>query len=156
MSSEKSIQLYQAETLSVQQKKELLKIYNKYFPLSIWSKKYFDTFFSDTKRCPIGFFLKAGDAYIGLVLGRINKYDNFFNINTLLIIPRYQKKGLGKKLLDKIILEIKKNHSVEKISLHFREQNRLKEFYTNLGFKNHRFDGYYNNGDRKYYMDIKI
>ena len=72
------------------------------------------------------------DSIIGAVLGGFDGRRGW--IHHLAIHPQYQKKGLGKKIMNKIIgtFEEKK---VLKVKLEVLENNKaVIEFYTNLGW----------------------
>lgn len=155
MVKEISIELFPIKSLDTHQRKLALNLYNKNFPLSQWSEKYFNAFLANTSRLPLGFYITKNGYPVGLVLGHIDK-NSAFNISILLVKPSCQKQGLGKYLIEKIIKEIRKNHSLKKAYLHFRDQNNLEKFYTKLGFGNHSIKGTYSNGDKKHYMDIII
>ena len=55
-------------------------------------------------------------------------------IEKLSVIPEFRKKGIGKKLMDHAITEIKKKGGSEISIALIDEQTILKEWYANMGF----------------------
>lgn len=139
-------------------KKQLLSFYNKNFPLSRWSEKYFNRFLDDRKKRKMEcLVLEKNEKIIGFILGR--KFGNIkprYNLTTLLVDGGYRGRGFSKVLLDKFLKTIKKNKSVKKVYLHFRDSNDYESFYRHYGFNKHRTTGTYSNGEKKHYMEITL
>ena len=136
------------------EKKELLDFYNKNFPLSQWSEKYFLNYF---KNDAIFYAAKEGNKIAGIVCGQETKPGSrIFIISALAVDVRFRRKGYGRLLLAKILEEIFGKKSIKMACLHFRESNKLENFYSKFGFGNHAIDGAYSNGEPKHYMDLKI
>ena len=56
-------------------------------------------------------------------------------INYLAVLPKFQRRGFGKKLVNKAIIELRKLGCL-KVNLQVRKSNRaVVEFYKHLGFK---------------------
>jgi len=138
--------------------KKLVHFYNSNFPLSSWSNEYFNSFLNDeNKRKMECFILKRNKKIIGFILGR--KVGNIrfrYNLTTLLVDKRFRGKGYSKLLLNEFLKNVKKNKSVQKVYLHFRDSNNFKEFYKHCGFRGHRIAGTYSNGEKKHFMEIKL
>lgn len=135
----------------------LVSIYNKNFPLSRWSKKYFFTFLLDSPRSFFGFYIKQDENIIGLALGRLIPQDiSIFCLSALWVDKRFRGQELGKKLVQKIISVIANKRSVGKIILHFRDSNNLEKYYSRLGFSGHKITGAYSNGEPKHYMELNL
>jgi len=139
-------------------KKQLAKFYNDNFLLSKWSNKYFNGFLDDKKlRKMECFVLERNGKVVGFVLGRkVGRIKSRYNLTTLLVDKKYRGKGYSKLLMDKFLKTIKKNKETKKVYLHFRDSNDFKGFYRNYGFSKHRITGYYSNGEKKHYMEIKL
>ncbi len=76
--------------------------------------------------------MEYGDINIGLLAYYVNK--DFCFISIIGIIEKYQKRGLGKRLFQ-ILIEDMKNLNVSKIRLEVHNKNvKANTFYTKLGF----------------------
>ena len=60
--------------------------------------------------------------------------SNQTKLHQLYVLPDYQQKGIGKKLLDEVIRRSKKNKS-ERIILNVNRKNPAVDFYVHVGFK---------------------
>lgn len=139
-------------------KKQLLAFYNSNFPLSQWSKKYFNAFLDDkNKGAMLCFVLEKNGKIVGFILGRtVGKIKKRLNLTTLVVDKKYRGQGLGKILLNTFLEKTKKNKSIKKVYLHFRDSNNLESFYKHYGFKKHRITGQYSNDEKKHYMEIAL
>ena len=72
---------------------------------------------------------------------------------TLDILPEWQGKGVGKRLLEHIIGQARRDN-IERINLEVAEDNyKAIQFYLNLGFQTvKRLKGYYSEGCHALYM----
>ena len=81
---------------------------------------------------------QVGEEIVGDIIfgeARDNKFDCDGEVYAINILPKYQKQGIGGKLLDKALEELKKNYS--KIYLKVIEQNvNARSFYQHKGFEN--------------------
>lgn len=144
-------------SLSKKDRVALSAIYNKNFPLSVWSEEYFLSFLSDFSRLSLGFCIKQGNRLAGFILGRLlSKKSSVFCLSTLWVDSRFRGKGHGKELVQKLIPAISSEKETRKIILHFRDSNDLENYYSRLGFSGHKIKGAYSNGDLKHYMELKI
>ena len=137
-------------------KKQLSLFYNANFPLSQWSQNYFSAFLDDeNERRMLCLVLEKNSKILGFILGRaVGNINNRYNITTLLIDEDQRGKKYGQFLLNKFLKTLRKDKSVKKAYLHFRDSNNLESFYNHCGFRKHRIAGYYSNGERKHYMEI--
>ncbi len=71
----------------------------------------------------------------GVVMGfvGIKIYDSYLKIHKIYIIPDFQGKSIGKKLINHVI-EIAKTNNLESISLNVNRYNKAVTFYEHLGF----------------------
>lgn len=76
------------------------------------------------------------DRVVGFVLGtsKLLHFGRVFEIDCLAVDPSYQHNGIGKKLLEKIIDNLKEQGIVN-ISLLTASEGILPEFYKKYGFK---------------------
>lgn len=103
------------------------------------------------------FILEKDRQVIGFILGRkVGNIKPRYNLTTLLVDKRYRGRGFSNVLLNKFLKTIKKNKSVKKVYLHFRDSNDYKSFYRHYGFSKHRTTGTYSNGEKKHYMEITL
>ncbi len=136
-------------------KKYLLFFYNKNFPDSVWSEKYFDSIL--LKKETILLVLQKNNQLAGFVLAKKSlTTKKSLNLCAILVDKDFQHCGFGKMLVKKLLLQVKKNTRISSMYLHFREKNKLEKFYQKLGFKNIVPDGFYKNGDKKYRMEISL
>ncbi len=136
------------------EKKELLDFYNKNFPLSQWSEKYFLNFF---KKGSIFYAVKEKNKIAGIICGKKEKSDRrTFKIYALAVDSDCRGRGYGRLLMAELLKKIFDNKSIKMACLHFRESNKLENFYSKFGLGNHAIDGAYSNREPKHYMDIKI
>jgi ribosomal protein S18 acetylase RimI-like enzyme len=138
--------------------KFLATFYNKNFPLSRWSNKYFNIFLADKNARKMEcFILEKNKKIIGFILGRkVGNIKARYNLSTLLVDKKYRGKGYSKLLLNAFLKNVKKNKSSTKVYLHFRDSNNFEGFYTHYGFSGHRISGIYSNGEKKHYMEIRL
>lgn len=77
--------------------------------------------------------IKEENLLIATILGTYDGRRGF--VYHLAVRPEYQRKGLGKKLLGSMIIELKK-HKAKKINLMVRNDNLLAmEFYNQQGWE---------------------
>jgi ribosomal protein S18 acetylase RimI-like enzyme len=84
-------------------------------------------------------FVLDNDEYAGLATCFVNfstfKARPYINLHDIFVLDKYRGKGLGRKLLEKII-EIAIEKDCCKVTLEVREDNLLaKNLYRELGFK---------------------
>lgn len=90
-------------------------------------RQYFEKFIESVKNN--AFIIVYGDAKIGFYNGEL--LDNgHYEIGNICIIPEYQGRGIGKKIL-KDILEKYKNFDIE---IQYFKQNPVGKLYKKLGF----------------------
>ena len=79
---------------------------------------------------------KEGNDYLGFASYEIDIHQtNKTNIHKIYILPSTQGKGIGKKLIDYIADEAKKQKNVA-IVLNVNKYNKALHFYLKLGFSN--------------------
>jgi diamine N-acetyltransferase len=78
----------------------------------------------------------SDDTLVGFLMYDIDReYDNYW-IDELMIDKKYQKKGYGKKAVEIIIAEMKKDANHNKIYLHIEKGNiNAVKLYESFGFK---------------------
>lgn len=135
--------------ISEEKKKEVLSFYNDNFPKSQWSENFFMSFIKGKERSPIGYIIEINDEVAGMILGRVSKdREREFNLATLLVNENYRGRGVANVLMNRLIEEVREKEIFEKIYLHFRESNKLRDFYEKFGFNNFQKDGAYSNGEK--------
>ena len=87
------------------------------------------------------FIAKKGEDIVGIVTGSITNYGPLQGnkkmgiINTITVLPSYRRKGIGKKLCDKIT-EWFSNQKIEDVTLFNTVKNSLsKAFWESCGFE---------------------
>lgn len=60
---------------------------------------------------------------------------NLFRLTKIYIMPEFQHQGLGRKLFNKVLEEIKKTTSTYTLEVYVNHHNKSYGFYTNLGMK---------------------
>lgn len=90
-------------------------------------RKYFDNFINTYKEN--SYIIELNGEYIGFY-NDVLLEDNTYEIGNICIIPKYQGKGIGTKLLKDII---SKNKDKD-IKLQYFKQNPVGELYKRLGF----------------------
>lgn len=90
-------------------------------------RKYFDNFINTYKEN--SYIIELNGEYIGFYNDELLE-DNTYEIGNICIIPKYQGKGIGTKLLKDII---SKNKDKD-IKLQYFKQNPVGELYKRLGF----------------------
>ena len=82
--------------------------------------------------------LVSGDGYIGTVsfgASSIEKYSGWGEVYTLYLLPQYTGKGLGKRLMDRALAEVKES-GYSRVMLFALDKNiSARRFYENYGFK---------------------
>lgn len=98
------------------------------------------------------FKLEQRGEIVGLI--ESSRTEGGILLETILIDPIHQNKGVGKKLFNEFLKTVTNG---EKITLHFRESKRsqLERFYSGLGFTNLSQDGTYKNSEKKYRMEFR-
>lgn len=150
------MQLISLQNIAFPDLESLFLLNNLSFPSSLWTKKVFDLYFARTSFFPLGFILKTDAKIVGFIFGKPNLSKDFFYIDFLWVYPEHRGKSLGKLLMEKMLDEIRKIKSVQEVGLHFREANRLENFYKKLGFSRLEVPRQYKNGDIKISMRLKI
>lgn len=151
------MRLQSIKNLSKKKRIQLAAMYNEIFLFSPWSEKYFLAFLQNRSRWSLGYIIKEKNELAGFVLGRNSKrYAESFNLSVVCVDKKFRSKGAGKLLIRKIIQTVSRRKKLQKIFLHFRDANNLKNYYSCFGFSNHKIDGTYSNGDLKNYMELKI
>jgi ribosomal protein S18 acetylase RimI-like enzyme len=84
---------------------------------------------------------KVGNEYAGITNCFINistfRAKPYFNVHDVTVLKEYRGKGIGRKLLEKVI-EIARNRGYCKITLEVREDNKnAKALYQSLGFSDY-------------------
>lgn len=107
--------------------------YKKYVE-NIWGswkeeeqRKYFDNFITNVKNN--AFIIIFENTKIGFYNGEISS-DGNYEIENICIIPQYQNKGIGSKILREKIQENKDRD----ITIQYFKQNPVGELYKRLGF----------------------
>lgn len=98
-------------------------------------------------------FAKKANKLIGTMGAYRKKDDDFVNIVGVYVTSNERGKGVGKKLMEALLTEIKKNSNIKKACLCVSiEQKPAINLYQNLGFK---IVGRENKlmGDQKYYEE---
>lgn len=90
-------------------------------------KNYFEKFISTVK--DNAYIIMYGDKKIGFYNGEILENGNY-EVGNICIIPEYQGKGIGSKIL-KDILEENKDKNIE---IQYFKQNPVGKLYDRLGF----------------------
>lgn len=90
-------------------------------------RKYFENFINNIKEN--AFIIMSGDTKIGFYNGEVLENGNY-EVGNICIIPEYQGKGIGTKIL-KDKLEEYKNYDIE---LQYFKQNPVGILYKRLGF----------------------
>ena len=90
-------------------------------------RKYFENFINNVR--DNAFIIMSGDTKIGFYNGEVLENGNY-EVGNICIIPEYQSKGIGTKIL-KDKLEEYKNYDIE---LQYFKQNPVGNLYRRLGF----------------------
>ena len=90
-------------------------------------KKYFEKFISSVKNN--AYIIMDGEKKIGFYNGEILENGNY-EVGNICIIPEYQGKGIGSKIL-KDILEKNKDRDIE---IQYFKKNPVGKLYERLGF----------------------
>lgn len=148
------IQIIELLDQSFSKKKELLEFYNISFPKSKWSMTGVNSFFMKENN-GVCFIVEKEEKISALIMGRINKNDrSSIILSALLVGDELEGKGYGKILVEKFIDRSFINNGFQKIKLHFRDSNDLRNFYEKFGFEYGGICGQYKNGEKKHYMDM--
>ena len=91
-------------------------------------QKYFDHFINQVK--DNAFIIQCANQDIGFYNGEISESKNY-EIGNICIIPEYQRKGIGSRILNDII----KKYSDTDIEIQFFKQNPVGKLYERLGFQ---------------------
>lgn len=84
-------------------------------------------------------FAKHRNEFVGITTCFVNistfKAKPYFNVHDIAVLKEFRGKGVGRKLLEKVI-ETAKERGYCKVTLEVREDNtNAMKLYTNLGFK---------------------
>ena len=132
----------------------LKNIYNRNFPLSKWSSKKIRSFLKPGSLIVIA---KIKQEIVGFACGRPEKNNGKkFYISALLVRNKFRGKGFAEVITRALIDNASRFKKFDTVCLHFRESKNLKKFYKKIGFRNHRIDGDYSNGEKKHYMEISF
>lgn len=95
-----------------------------------WSEKSFESELKNKHSLTlVGFLNKSAISYI------TGQFFDFFNINSLAVLSKYRRQGIGKKLLNEVVLFCKDN-DIEKLCIEVRKSNYYAiKFYEKNGFK---------------------
>jgi ElaA protein len=72
-----------------------------------------------------------------IAYSRIIEHETFYSFGRVLVVNKYRKKGLGKKVVSRTLREIKKlqnENSIKKIPIKIQAQAYLENFYKTFGF----------------------
>ncbi len=130
---------------------EILEIErNAFEKKETFPKEYFLEVF---KKWPEGFLVaKINKEIVGYAIGEKN--ENSGLIISVAVKKEWRRKGIGRKLIEKLLENFKKE-GMKMIFLHVREENKEAiNFYQALGFKIIELvDNYYSNGENAYLME---
>ena len=130
---------------------EILEIErNAFEKKEVFPKEYLLEIF---KKWPEGFLVaKINKEIIGYTIGQKN--ENSGLIISIAVKKEWRRKGIGRKLIEKLLENFKKE-GIRNIFLHVREENKEAiNFYQALGFKIIELIGnYYSNGENAYLME---
>lgn len=90
-------------------------------------RKYFDNFINKVKEN--AHIIKCNDKYIGFYNGELLENGNY-KVGNICIIPEYQGKGIGTKILQDILKEYENTD----IEIQYFKQNPVGKLYERLGF----------------------
>ena len=116
---------------------ELLRIEYKKFPYNEkWSRKSALEKIKNYFKEQIIFVLEIENTIKGFVIGTINLEDDGDHgyVSEIIVSEKFQRKGYGKKLLEKIEKYFKKNKA-KKIGLMSHPKSKAFKIYKKLGFK---------------------
>lgn len=104
-------------------------------------------FLNDWRKNPYALYLviELQGMLVGVITGRVLYRDS--HISQLMVLPRYQSKGLGQWLVSEWLF-IAEQFKTKQITLEVRESNqRAQKLYQKMGFQviNQRENYYYNN-----------
>ncbi len=76
------------------------------------------------------------DGVVGIILGSsmLFHYGRTFEINDLAVAPEYQKSGIGRALLERMLSDLR-DSDIKAVHLITAADGALPEFYERLGFK---------------------
>ena len=81
------------------------------------------------------FAIYKNEILIGFIMYTVNKDEERYEIDRLMIDENYQRKGYGKEAMEKIIKDFKQRKEYNKIVLSVAKSNiGAIEFYKNMGF----------------------
>ena len=130
---------------------EILEIErNAFEKKETFPKEYFLEVF---KKWPEGFLVaKINKEIVGYAIGEKN--ENSGLIISVAVKKEWRRRGIGKKLIEKLLENFKKE-GIKKIFLHVREENKEAiNFYQALGFRIIELIGnYYSSGENAYLME---
>jgi len=130
---------------------EILEIErNAFEKKETFTKEYFLEVF---KRWSEGFLVaKINKEIVGYTIGEKN--ENSGLIISIAVKKEWRRKGIGRKLIEKLLENFKKE-GIKNIFLHVREENKEAiNFYQALGFRIiELIVNYYSNGENAYLME---
>jgi len=109
-----------------------------------------------SKKWPEGFLVaKIGNECVGYAIGEKN--NNFGVIISIALKKEWRRKGIGKRMVEKLLENFKKE-GINIVFLHVREENKEAiNFYQTLGFKIIELvENYYSNGENGYLMEKSL
>lgn len=118
-----------------------------------------DTMLSDWLEEPVAYGAFAGGELLGFVEGFLEKWNNRFRVTNICIFdPSARRRGLGKMLLERILIDAEKS-GARMIVLETQSFNRAAiAFYQKNGFEIIGFDrfAYSNEGPAEHNMRIEM
>ena len=90
----------------------------------------------DIRVHPDGIFVAEVDnSVVGYINSRVDHASRIGSITNIAVLPAYQKRGIGKKLVDAAIEHLK-SQGMEYVRIEALEQNAVgRHFYPRLGFE---------------------
>jgi len=90
----------------------------------------------DVSAHPEGIFVAEVDSsVVGYICSRLDYATKIGSITNIAVLPAYQKRGIGKKLVDTAIAHMKRER-MQYVRIEALEQNGVgRHFYPKLGFK---------------------
>lgn len=130
---------------------EILKLETEVFGINSFSPSYFLSLIENNRYF---YVVRKKEDIIGYILaGAIDEKE--IKIISIAIKPNYQRRGIGSKLMRKLVEKIEKKYDL--ISLEVRTNNKKAlSFYYKLGFSKEKilYD-YYQDDENAFYLETK-